>query len=45
MPEYVYTNINRDQPVQICEVTAADDHPDGDGAFFAQVIFLKNQII
>ena len=34
--EFIYEKITKNQPIRICEVTAADIG-DGDGAFFAQV--------
>ena len=36
MSEYIYEKIIENEPIRICEVTAAV-HTDGDGAFFAQV--------
>ena len=36
MSEYIYEKISKNEPIRICEVTDTD-HPDGDGAFFAQV--------
>ena len=36
MSEYIYEKISKNEPIRICEVTEAE-HPDGDGAFFAQV--------
>jgi len=43
MSEFIYEKITKDQPIRICEVTAADNG-DGDGAFFAQVRFLIEKI-
>lgn len=41
--EFIYEKITKNQPIRICEVTAADNG-DGDGAFFAQVRFLIEKI-
>ena len=41
MSEFIYEKITKNQPIRICEVTAAN-HVDGDGAFFAQVIFRRD---
>ena len=38
MSEFIYEKITKNEPIRICEVTAAN-HVDGDGAFFAQVRF------
>ena len=43
MSEFIYEKITKNEPIRICEVTAAD-HVDGDGAFFAQVIFQTEKI-
>jgi len=41
MSEFIYEKITKNQPIRICEVTAAN-HVDGDGAFFAQVRFRRD---